>query len=67
MSERVRFTRRRPCDKFPAWAWLAFALLFVVLVAMALAAPIWAHDVAHTDASSNHLTETIKEGDETVT
>jgi peptide/nickel transport system permease protein len=45
---------------------LAFALLFVLLVATALAAPIWAHDVAHTDASANHLTETIKEGKRSV-
>ena len=41
---------------------LAFAGLFVVLVAMALAAPIWANDVAHTDISANHLTETLTEG-----
>lgn len=45
---------------------LAFGLLFVVLVATAVAAPIWAHDVAHTDASTNHLTETIQEGNRSV-
>jgi peptide/nickel transport system permease protein len=33
---------------------------------MALAAPIWAHDVAHTDAASNHLTETLTEGKQSV-
>lgn len=45
---------------------LAFAVLFVVLVALALAAPIWAHDVAHSDPNANHLTETLKEGKSTV-
>jgi peptide/nickel transport system permease protein len=45
---------------------LAFALLFVVLVAIACAAPIWANDVAHTDPSTNHLTDTIKEGNRSV-
>ena len=45
---------------------LGFLALFVVLVAIALAAPIWAHDVAHTDAYANHLTDTIKEGNKTV-
>lgn len=45
---------------------LAFAGLFLVLVASALAAPIWAHDVAHTNASANHLTETITEGKHSV-
>ncbi|MDQ6776538.1 MAG: ABC transporter permease [Actinomycetota bacterium] len=45
---------------------LAFALVFVVLVGTALAAPIWAHDVAHTDPGANHLTETIKEGKSSV-
>jgi peptide/nickel transport system permease protein len=41
---------------------LAFAVLFVLLVGVALAAPIWANDIAHTDASTNHLTEVLKEG-----
>jgi peptide/nickel transport system permease protein len=45
---------------------LAFLGLFVVLVAIALAAPIWAHNVAHTDPYANHLTDTIKEGNKTV-
>ncbi len=45
---------------------LAFALLFVLLVVTALAAPIWANDVAHTDASTDHLTETIQEGKKSV-
>lgn len=38
---------------------LAFGALFVVLVAMCLAAPLYAHYIAHTDAYENHLTETI--------
>lgn len=37
-------------------------MLFVLLVASALAAPIWANDVAHTTPSANHLTETLTEG-----
>jgi peptide/nickel transport system permease protein len=45
---------------------LAFGALFLVLVAMALAAPIWAHDVAHTDVGTNHLTEVLKEGNKSV-
>jgi peptide/nickel transport system permease protein len=45
---------------------LAFLGLFVVLVAVALAAPLWAHNVAHTDAYQNHLTDTLKEGGKTV-
>jgi peptide/nickel transport system permease protein len=40
---------------------LAFLALFVLLVAIALAAPLWADNVAHTDAYTNHLTDTIKE------
>jgi peptide/nickel transport system permease protein len=38
---------------------LAFGALFVVIVAMSLAAPLWAHGVAHTDPFQNHLTDTI--------
>jgi peptide/nickel transport system permease protein len=45
---------------------LAFAVLFVLLVACAIAAPLWAHHVAHTDAYANHLTDTVKEGNKTV-
>jgi peptide/nickel transport system permease protein len=41
---------------------LGFLLLFVLLVASALAAPIWANDVAHTNATTNHLTDTLQEG-----
>jgi peptide/nickel transport system permease protein len=45
---------------------LAFGLLFVLLVALAIAAPLWANDVAHTNASANHLTETLTEGHRSV-
>jgi peptide/nickel transport system permease protein len=45
---------------------LAFAALFVALVALALIAPIWANDVAHTDVGTNHLTEVLKEGSKSV-
>jgi peptide/nickel transport system permease protein len=45
---------------------LAFAVLFILLVATAVAAPIWAHDVAHTDVGTNHLTEVLKEGNKSV-
>jgi peptide/nickel transport system permease protein len=38
---------------------MAFGLLFVVLVAMCLAAPLWANHVAHTDPYKNHLTDKI--------
>src|SRR5688572_29836484 len=38
---------------------LAFGLLFAVLVAICLAAPLWADHVAHTDPYKNHLTDTI--------
>jgi peptide/nickel transport system permease protein len=41
---------------------LGFLALFILLVAIALAAPLWAHHVAHTDPYANHLTDTIKEG-----
>jgi peptide/nickel transport system permease protein len=41
---------------------LGFLALFILLVAVALAAPLWAHNVAHTDPYANHLTDTIKEG-----
>jgi peptide/nickel transport system permease protein len=45
---------------------LAFLALFVVLVACAVAAPLWAHNVAHTDAYANHLTDQIKEGNKSI-
>jgi peptide/nickel transport system permease protein len=45
---------------------IAFGILFLLLVALALAAPIWANDVAHTNDTTNHLTETLKEGNKQV-
>ncbi|HEX8084051.1 MAG TPA: ABC transporter permease [Solirubrobacteraceae bacterium] len=39
---------------------LAFGLLFVLLVLSALAAPIWANNVADTGPNKTHLTDTIK-------
>jgi peptide/nickel transport system permease protein len=41
---------------------LAFGFLFIVLVGVAIAAPVWANDVAHTNAQANHLVETLNEG-----
>jgi peptide/nickel transport system permease protein len=38
---------------------LAFGALFVLIVLICLAAPLYAHDVAHTDPFKNHLTDTI--------
>jgi peptide/nickel transport system permease protein len=38
---------------------LAFGVLFVVIVLISLAAPLWADHVAHTDPFENHLTEQI--------
>jgi len=38
---------------------LVFGALFVVLVGICLAAPLWADHVAHTDPYKNHLTDTI--------
>jgi peptide/nickel transport system permease protein len=39
---------------------LAFGALFIVLVALCLAAPLYAKYVAHTDPYKNHLTDVIK-------
>jgi peptide/nickel transport system permease protein len=41
---------------------LAFGALFIVIVAICLAAPIWADHVAHTGPFKNHLTDTITFG-----
>ena len=38
---------------------LAFGLLFVLMVAVCVAAPLWADHVAHTSPTENHLTDTI--------
>jgi peptide/nickel transport system permease protein len=39
---------------------LAFGGLFVLIVLFCLAAPLWAHLVAHTGPNTNHLTEQIE-------
>jgi peptide/nickel transport system permease protein len=38
---------------------VAFGALFVLLVALCLAAPIWASELAHTGPLENHLTDTV--------
>ena len=38
---------------------LLFGLLFVLLVAICLAAPLWANQVAHTGPNENHLTDKV--------
>ena len=45
---------------------LAFGGLFLLLVALCIAAPYWAEHVAHTDQNTNHLTDTIEKDGETV-
>jgi len=42
-----------------------FGIVFVLLVACCLAAPLWANHVAHTTATENHLSDTIKVDGET--
>ena len=39
---------------------LAFAALFVLIVLVCLAAPLYANHIAHTDPFKNHLTDQIK-------
>jgi peptide/nickel transport system permease protein len=39
---------------------VVFGVVFVVLVLVCLAAPLWADNVAHTDPYKNHLTEKIR-------
>jgi peptide/nickel transport system permease protein len=39
---------------------LAFGALFVIIVIMCLCAPLYAHHVAHTTPSANHITDQIK-------
>ena len=41
---------------------LTFGALFVVIVAICLAAPLWADHVAHTDPYKNHLTDQVSVG-----
>jgi peptide/nickel transport system permease protein len=44
---------------------LAFGGLFIVIVAISLAAPYWADHVAHTTPFKNHLTDTVGVGGKT--
>jgi peptide/nickel transport system permease protein len=44
---------------------IAFGILFVLLVAVCFAAPLWAEHVAHTTATENHLSDTIQVDGET--
>jgi len=45
---------------------LAFGVIFLLLVAACLAAPLWANEVAHTTVSQNHLTDTVEQDGEQV-
>lgn len=38
---------------------LAFGVLFIVIVVLCLLAPVYSHDIAHSSASDEHITETI--------
>ena len=44
---------------------LAFGALFLVIVAMCLAAPLYARYVAHTGPADNHVTDTVRVGGQT--
>ena len=44
---------------------LAFGALFLVIVAMCLAAPLYAQHVAHTGPADNHITDTVTIGGQT--
>jgi peptide/nickel transport system permease protein len=44
---------------------IGFGLLFVLLVAISFAAPLWAEHVAHTTPTENHLSDTIEIDGET--
>jgi peptide/nickel transport system permease protein len=45
---------------------IAFGVLFLLLVAVCLAAPLWADNVAKTGPNTNHLSDTIQVDGETV-
>jgi peptide/nickel transport system permease protein len=45
---------------------LAFGALFLVIVALCLAAPLYARHVAHTGPNANHVTETVNVGGRSV-
>ena len=44
---------------------IGFGVLFILLVAVCFAAPLWAEHVAHTTPTENHLSDTIKVDGET--
>ena len=44
---------------------LAFGALFLIIVAMCLLAPVYAHDVAHTGLATENITGTVKVGGKT--
>jgi peptide/nickel transport system permease protein len=44
---------------------LAFGAVFLVIVAICLAAPLYARDVAHTGPAANHVTDTVQVGGQT--
>jgi peptide/nickel transport system permease protein len=48
------------------YAALAFGALFVAIVALCLAAPLYARHVAHTGPNDNHVTETVTVGGRSV-
>jgi peptide/nickel transport system permease protein len=41
---------------------LAFGALFLVIVALCLAAPLYARHIAHTGPNANHVTDTVRVG-----
>ena len=45
---------------------LAFGAIFILLIVSALAAPLWANEVAETGPNRNHLTDTIEVDGKTV-
>jgi peptide/nickel transport system permease protein len=44
---------------------LGFGAIFVVIAAMCLAAPLYAHHIAHTSPADNHVTDTVRFGGQT--
>jgi peptide/nickel transport system permease protein len=44
---------------------LAFGAMFLAIAAMCLAAPLYAHDIAHTGPADNHVTDTVRIGGHT--
>jgi peptide/nickel transport system permease protein len=41
---------------------LAFGAMFLVIVALCLAAPVYAHDIAHTGPNDTHVTDSVRIG-----